>query len=133
MQVIEPGSVADHRLRDEPYIWLTTVDRALQPHSSLVFFWWDGSEILVYTTPKRPKARNIELHPAVSLNLNAHDDGSGVVTIAGEAHLRHEAPTTAGYLEKYADLLDGFGFSPEAFTEEYSVEIRIIPFRARVW
>ena len=133
MGVVEAGSEADRRLADDLYIWLTTVDGELQPHSSLVFFLWDSSEVVMYTPPDRPKASNIDLHSAVSLNLNAKPDGGGVVTLAGKARLRYEAPTAEGYLEKYAELLDGFGLSPEEFTEQYSVEIRVAPTRMRAW
>jgi len=130
---VEPGSVADRRLENDLYAWLTTVDGDVQPHSSLVFFFWDGSEVLVYTIPDRRKVGNIEAHSKVSMNLNAQPDGSGVVTLAGEARLRYDAATAPGYLEKYSDLLAGFGLSPEEFEGQYSIEIRISPTRVRAW
>ena len=128
---IDPGSVADRRLRSDLYAWLTTVDEDMQPHSSLVFFFRDGSEVFVYTIPDRRKVANIEAHPRVSLNLNAEPDGSGVVTLAGEARLRYDAETAPGYQDKYSDQLAGFGLSAEDFERQYSIEIRFIPRRVR--
>ena len=125
--------MADRRLENDLYAWLTTVDGDMQPHSSLVLFFWDGSEVLVYTIPDRRKVGNIEAHSKVSMNLNAEPDGSGVVTLAGEARLRYDAATDPGFLDKYSDLLTGFGLSPEEFERQYSIEIRISPTRVRAW
>jgi hypothetical protein len=49
------------------YAWLTTVDGQTQPHSSLVFFFRDGSEVLVYAIPDRRKAANIEAQSALHM------------------------------------------------------------------
>ena len=125
--------MADQRLRSDLYAWLTTIDADLQPHSSLVFFFWDGSGLLIYTPPDRRKVGNIEAHPRVSVNLNAKPDGSGVISIAGKARLRRNAPTSEGYVEKYSDLLTGFGLSPDEFARQYSIEITVSPVRVRAW
>ena len=130
---VVPGSVADRRLRSDLYAWLTTVGGDMQPHSSLVLFYWNGSDVLVYTIPDRRKVGNIESHSKVSVNLNAEPDGGGVVTLAGTARLRYGADTALGYLDKYSELLAGFGLSPEEFERQYSIEVRITPIRVRAW
>ena len=130
---IDPGSVADRRLRSDLYAWLTTVDDGYATAFVVGVLFWDGSEVFVYTIPDRRKVANIEAHPRVSLNLNAEPDGSGVVTLAGEARLRYDAETAPGYQDKYSDQLASFGLSAEEFERQYSIEMRFIPRRVRAW
>jgi hypothetical protein len=79
------------------------------------------------------RLRTSRLTRRVSLNLNAEPDGSGVVTLAGEARLRYDAETAPGYQDKYSDQLAGFGLSAEEFERQYSIEIRFIPMHVRAW
>ena len=48
------------------------------------------------------------------------------------ARLRRNAETAPDYLEKYSELLTGFGLSPAEF-ERHSIEIRISPIVVRAW
>ena len=60
--------VSDRLTRDD-YGWLTTVAKSGQPVPKLVWFYFDGTDVIVYTTPSAAKVRHIKAHPQVSLNL----------------------------------------------------------------
>jgi PPOX class probable F420-dependent enzyme len=95
------------RLNDEVVIWLTTVRADGTPQPSLVWFWWDGEEFLIYSRPAVPKLANIAANPRVALNLNSIGDG-GVAIFSGEARLDPTAPPShlhAEYLPKYRRLI----------------------------
>src|SRR5581483_7798609 len=101
------GQRADRRLREEPIIWLTTVNGAGQPQSSPVWFLWDGRSILIYSRPNQ-KVQNATRHPRVSLHLNDNGRGGDIVSIEGTATIDAAAPPAhkmAAYLEKYREAI----------------------------
>ena len=65
----EFGRRADERLTNSRIIWLTTVkpDGTAEPNP--VWFYWDGSAILI-RSKQNPKIRNIAADPRVVLNLD---------------------------------------------------------------
>src|SRR4051794_10891046 len=97
------GERVARRLADETVIWLTTVGADGTPQPSPVWFIWDGSEILIYSQPDKPKLRNIAANPRVALNFNSTDSGGNVVVITGNARVDPDAPradAVPAYLEK---------------------------------
>lgn len=129
------GQHADRRLRQEPIIWLTTVNGAGQPQSSPVWFLWDGGTILIYSRPSQ-KVNNITRHPRVSLHLNDNGRGGDIVSIEGIAVLDRAAPAAdqlPAYLTKYRDGITRIGMDPAGFASAYSQAIRVTPSRIRVW
>jgi PPOX class probable F420-dependent enzyme len=131
----EHGARADRRLREEPIIWLTTVDRRGQPQASPVWFLWDGRTILIYSRPTQ-KVRNVRRSPRVALHLSDNGIGGDIVTIEGTATLADDAPPAdqnPAYLDKYHDGIRRIGLEPAAFAVAYSQPIRITPTRFRVW
>jgi PPOX class probable F420-dependent enzyme len=132
----EAGARAAKRLEGERIIWLTTVRADGTPQSSPVWFVWDGTEFLIYSQPGRPKLRNIEGNPRVALNLNSDEGGDDIVTVSGAARIDLGAPPVKDnprYVEKYAESLGRFGWSPESMSADYSVPVRIRPDSARIW
>jgi PPOX class probable F420-dependent enzyme len=50
-----------------------------------VWFYFDGSDVIVYSMPGAAKVRHIENHPRVSLNLDSDGNGAGIIVVGGEA------------------------------------------------
>lgn len=124
------------RLNDEPLIWMTTIGRRSNaPVPSLVWFLWDGSQVLVVSQPNKPKLYNVDANPRVALNLEAARGGDDVAVISGTAVYDHTGLTGGereSYAVKYADGIARLGFaSPPAFLDTFSELIRITPERVR--
>jgi PPOX class probable F420-dependent enzyme len=129
------GQRADRRLREEPIIWLTTVNGNGQPQSSPVWFLWDGTSILIYSRPNQ-KVQNASRHPRVSLHLNDNGRGGDIVSIEGTAVVDAAAPPAhklTAYIEKYHEAIGRIGMEPDGFAAAYSQAIRVTPSRIRVW
>jgi PPOX class probable F420-dependent enzyme len=80
------------------------------------------------------KVKDIEANPSVTLHLNTTPDGGDVVRVDGGARrlrrhpLAHKVPV---YIRKYAALIKGYGWTPESFSREYHVVLRVRPSRFR--
>ena len=125
---------AEQRLRQEPVIWLTTVNADGQPQSSPVWFLWENGTLLIHSKPDQ-KTRNIRRHPQVALNLNDHQGGD-VVSIEGTAEVLSgdsAANLQPGYLDKYRERIKQLRMTPEQMAAEYSVALRVTPTRIRTW
>lgn len=102
------------RLRGDDYGWLTTVAKSGQPVPKLVWFYFNGTDIVVYTMPHAAKVRHVSNHPRVSLNLDSDGNGGGIIVFGGEATVdatgcdpREDGP----YWEKYAAAAKQFGLA----------------------
>lgn len=114
------------RLTSDHSGWLTTVAKSGQPVPRLVWFYFDGTDIRIYTMPGAAKVRHVTAHPQVSLNLDSDGNGGGIIAIGG--HARVEAEDTdphadAAYWAKYAADAERFGLS-EAMAS-YSTRLHI--------
>ena len=114
------------RLQSDHYGWLTTVAKSGQPVPRLVWFYLDGTDVIVYTMPNAAKVRHIDNHPRVSLNLDSDGNGAGIVVVGGSAVVddvgvdpRKDEP----YWEKYRADAEQFGLT-EAIAD-YSTRLRI--------
>ena len=114
------------RLESDHYGWLTTVAKSGQPIPRLVWFYFDGTDVTVYSSPSGAKVRHVRNHPRVSLNLDSDGNGSGIVVVGGVATIdpgdtdpREDGP----YWDKYAADADRFGLT-EAMAG-YSTRLRI--------
>lgn len=122
----------DHRLRGEPVIWLATVRPDGRPHLVPVWFFWDGTSILIFSQPNQRKLRNIAHNPRVMLALDTADQGDDVVTLEGLAELLPEGTfdaTLPAYAAKYEALLRRLGMDAPAMAKMYSEAIRVTPTR----
>lgn len=130
----ESAARADARLHNDLVAWLITVAPDGTPMPTPVWFWWDGSTMLVYSQPGKPKLRNIAANPRVAVALRTDPLGSELVVITGEAAVDTSAPKAddhGEYIAKYRSEIARLGSNPAEFAEGYSVPIRITPTRLR--
>lgn len=102
------------RLTDAHYGWLTTVAKSGQPVPKLIWFYFDGSDLFIYSMPSAAKVAHIGRHPQVSLNLDSDGNGGGIIVIGGTATVdatgvdcREDGP----YWAKYQAMSDQFGLT----------------------
>ena len=111
---IEFTQEVSDRLTGDHYGWLTTVAKSGQPVPKLVWFYFDGADVIVYTEPSAAKVRPIRSHPRVSLNLDSDGNGSGIVVVGGAAAVDSEDADPRNdepYWAKYADVAAKFGLT----------------------
>ena len=123
------------RLLDGELIaFLTAVKDNAQPQTSPVWFQRDGEDIVVYNRPDARRLRSIETYPRVALTLRADRQGHALVSLEGTAIVESSLPRAKdfpGYEQKYADEIAELGWTPDSFSDEYSVGIRITVTRVR--
>jgi PPOX class probable F420-dependent enzyme len=129
---VELTQEVSSRLTSDHYGWLTTVAKSGQPIPRLVWFYFDGANLTVYSMPQAGKVAHIKAHPQVSLNLDSNGDGGGIIVVGGTAAVvatdvdcREHEPYWAKYREEAAK----FGLT-EAMAS-YSTRLTITP--TRVW
>lgn len=123
---VEFTQEATQRLQSDNFGWLTTVAKSGQPIPRLVWFYFDGSDVFVYTQPSAAKVRHIRDHPRVSLSLDSDGSGAGIVAVGGEATIdaqdsdpRDDAP----YWQKYGAYSDQIGLTDAMGA--YNLRLRI--------
>lgn len=126
----EFGKRAVDRLKNEQVIWLTTVNGNGRPFPSLVWFYYeDDGSLLIYSQPNKTKLRNIDSNAAVSLNFNADEHGNNMIVFDGAAVIDESANPAANhdaYVAKYKGGIESIEMTPESFSAEYRVPIRVI-------
>ncbi len=124
---VEFTQEVSERLSSDSYGWLTTVAKSGQPVPKLVWFYFDGGDVIVYSEPNAAKVRHIKNHPRVSLNLDSDGNGSGIIVVGGTAAVDAEGANPLEdnrYRAKYGELAATFGFSDE-FLAAYSLRLKI--------
>jgi PPOX class probable F420-dependent enzyme len=127
------GAGTRRRLEREIVIWLATVGGDGRPLVVPVWFHWDGSSFLIYSVPGL-KVRNIERHPLVELHLNSTPDGGDVVRVQGAARVVKRQPPAykvPAYVRKYRALIKSYGWTPQSFSAEYHVPIKVTVTRVK--
>lgn len=122
-----PSKHVQSRLKKEIVIWLATTNPNGRPLVVPVWFLWEGDVFLIYSLPGQ-KTRNIGRNQFVSMHLNATSEGGDVVRIEGTAQLARRQPPASkvpAYIRKYRSLIKSYGMTPESFSTDYSVPIRI--------
>lgn len=130
----EFGARAARRLREERLGWLVTVSPRGRPQPVPVWFLWDGaSSILLYSRPGKPKLRNVEGNPRVSLHLDGNGQGGDIVVCLGEARISDDPPADRipEYVAKYSALIERNRWTPASFAADYSVPLRMAITRVR--
>lgn len=129
---IELTQEVSDRLNSDDFGWLTTVAKSGQPVPRLIWFFFDGTDLTVYTLPTAAKVAHIKAHPQVSLNLDSDGQGGGIIVVGGtavvdatEVDCRDDEPYWAKYHEHAAQigLTDAMA--------DYSTRLRITP--TKVW
>jgi len=80
--------------------------------------------------PALKRIRNIERNPLVALQLNSNPEGGDVVRVAGKAQLLKRQPPAhkvPAYIRKYRSLIKSYGWTPESFSADYRIPIRVRP------
>jgi PPOX class probable F420-dependent enzyme len=130
----EFGRRVAKKLKTEQVIWLTTVGPGNTPQPRPVWFWWDGTSVLIYSMPNGHKLRHIRRYPNVSLHFNSDAEANEVAVLVGRANVVRTAPAAINhkeYLRKYRNAITGLGMTPKSFGEDYSVAIVVTPARLR--
>jgi PPOX class probable F420-dependent enzyme len=130
--MIELTEEVSRRLTSDQFGWLTTVAKSGQPVPRLIWFFYDGTDLTVYTMPNAAKVAHIEARPQVSLNLDSDGQGAGIIVIAGTAAVdetgvdcRDDEP----YWAKYREAADKAGLTD--MMANFSTRLRIAP--TKVW
>ena len=131
------GRAVQQHLKDQYVIWLTTVDSNLKPQPRPVWFIWEQDSFLIFSQAKAHKVAHIKKNPKVALHFNTDETGDKhVIVFTGEASIDMNYPPAhhvPAYFEKYKDDIAGLDMTPEEFSSEYSIAIRIRPAEVRGW
>ena len=131
------GRKAKRYLKQEYIVWLTTIGSDLSPQPRPVWFIWDGASFLIFSQPHAHKVRHITAHPQVALHFNTDATGdTDVIVFIGTAAIDTAVPPAhqvRAYLRKYRAGITELGMTPEQFSREYSVAIRVTPTTLRGW
>ncbi|MDT5338378.1 MAG: hypothetical protein QOD90_3883 [Mycobacterium sp.] len=114
------------RLTQGQYGWLTTVAKSGQPVPKLIWFFFDGAALFVYSHPSAAKVAHVKRHPQVSLNLDSDGNGGGIIVVGGEATIDAEGVDCRDdgpYWAKYGATADKFGLTDSM--ADYSTRVRI--------
>lgn len=132
------GRAAKKHLRNEYFIWLTTVDSTGTPQPRPVWFIWENDSFLIYSQAAAHKVKHLRNNPQVSLHFNSADarGEQGIFVFPGRARIDRSAPPAhrhRAYMKKYKAGIIGLNATPEQFAGEYSAAIRIAPAKMRGW
>ncbi|NJN80323.1 MAG: TIGR03667 family PPOX class F420-dependent oxidoreductase [Anaerolineales bacterium] len=124
------GRKAKNHLKQEYFIWLTTVDSKNTPQPRPVWFIVEKASILIFSQPQAFKLKHIARNSKVSLHFNTLDKKGeeDVIIFHGEAKIESDmspANKVSAYLRKYRAGIKALGATPEQFAKEYSTPVRI--------
>ena len=121
----------------EYVVWLTTVGSDLAPQPRPVWFIWDKGSFLIFSQVHAHKLKHIQNHANVSLHFNTDNTGDkDVIVYVGRAQIDANVPPAhkvRAYFNKYRAGIQDLGSTPEQFSQEYSVAIRVTPTSLRGW
>lgn len=131
------GQKAKQHIEEEYFIWFTTVGADLTPQPRPVWFIWEADSFLIFSRPDAFKVAHVKQHPNVALHFNTDDKADkNVIVFLGKAEIDPNVPSAhevPAYFEKYKNGMEELGMTPEAFSHEYSLAIRVTPARVRGW
>ena len=116
--------------------FVTAVDTSGQPQTSPVWFHRDADDIIVYNQPVARRLNSIQSNPKVGFNLRGDAQGHAGVSLEGTAVVEESLPPAwefPGYLDKYAGKIADLGWTPQSFSDDYSVGVRITVTRVRAF
>jgi PPOX class probable F420-dependent enzyme len=122
----------ERRLTGDQVAWLTTVTPDGKPAPRPVWFVWDGTAIIIYSMNGAARLSYIERNPQVTVHFNSVGGGD-ILVISGPAERLPDAPPPSafhGFLDKYGDLIEEIGETPEWYDNNYGVALRVIPERS---
>lgn len=119
-------------LRDDPVVWLSSVQADGRPHLVPVWFHWDGDRIVAFSKPHARKVDNLRGQPRVMLAVGTPGPDFEVELIEATAELpdeKAESLIPAGFGAKYRELLRRAGLTVQRYAEVYSQPIVLRPTR----
>lgn len=132
------GRLAKKHIESEYFIWLTTVDSTGTPQPRPVWFIWEKDSLLIFSQAKAHKLKHIHANPQVALHFNSEDKlgEKRVIVFSGTARIDATCPPAhenRAYMKKYKSGIARLGATPEQFSGEYSMAVRITPTKLRGW
>jgi PPOX class probable F420-dependent enzyme len=132
------GRFAKRCIKEEYFVWMTTVDSKGTPQPRPVWFIWEDDSFLIFSQPKAHKVKHILRNPNVALHFNTTDEKGEqrVIIFTGTATIDKDSPPAhkiRAYIRKYKTGIIGLNSTPEEFSREYSVALRIAPTNLRGW
>jgi PPOX class probable F420-dependent enzyme len=122
----------DAALRDDPVVWLSSVQPDGRPHLVPLWLLWDGEQIVAFSKPSARKIGNLRAAPSAMLAVGTPGPEFQVELIEARAEIP-DRPTTelmpSGFGAKYAELLRRAGLTARRFAEVYSQPIVLHPIR----
>ncbi len=130
------GRYAKRQIKNEYFLWLTTLDSTGTPQPRPVWFVWEADTFLIYSQAGARKLAHIQKNPNVSLHFNSLDEKgeSRIVIFTGTAAIDTQAPAVLkhrAYLRKYKQGILELNSTPEQFSQAYCVAIRVTPLKLR--
>ena len=132
----DPAARAEGLLRHEPVLWLSTASPDGRPHLVPIWFWWDGTSVLIASKPNARKIANLRANPDCMLAIGDAAADFDVALIEARAQLTTLATRTlldAGLFDKYRDRMLAIGLAHREFEATYCQVIRITPVRWLPW
>jgi PPOX class probable F420-dependent enzyme len=121
-------------LIEDRVLWLTTVSPTGRPIPRPIWFFWDGSHILIYSLNTATRLTNIRTNERVSVHFNSSVEGEDAVEAAAIAEIVDSPALPSSnelYMSKYGhDIESASDFDLESVDRDYSTLIRIQPVRA---
>lgn len=131
------GKKAKRFIDKEYFIWFTTVGTDLMPQPRPVWFIWEKDSFLIFSKPDAYKVGHVKDHPNVALHFNTDDKADeDVIVFLGKAEIDTNVPPPQdipAYSEKYKFGIKELDMTPESFSHEYSLAIRVKPTKLRGW
>lgn len=124
------------RVHEEYIVWMTVMGKTGIPQPSPVWFWWDEEmkSFLIYNWTTAKRLDLVRLNPQVSLNFDGYGTGFGIIVFLGNAEIRPDEPPAdqqPQFRAKYSHWMTTKFGSPAKFASNYSVPVRVYPFRVR--
>ena len=134
--VDDPAARAEACLRTALVVWLSTVRPDGRPHLVPIWFWWDGTSILIATKPHARKVANLRAAPDCMVAIGDAAANFDVALLEARAEIV-ATPTgdllEAGLFAKYRALMAEVGLTRATFEALYSQVVRITPTRCLPW
>ena len=130
------GRFAMKHVKSEYFVWLTTVDSSGTPQPRPVWFIWENDSFVIYSQAKAHKIRHIQKNPQAAVHFNSEDElgEKRLIILTGRAMIDKTYPPADRnriYLKKYKGGIIDLNMTPDGFSKEYSVAIRISPANLR--
>jgi PPOX class probable F420-dependent enzyme len=132
------GRLVKKHLNSEHFVWLTTIDSTGTPQPRPVWFIWENESFLIFSLVKSHKNKHIQKNPKVALNFNTQDAAGDrhVIVFVGDAFIDTNSPPAhkvRAYFKKYKSAIAHSKLTPEEFSRDQPVAIRIQPTEVRGW